>query len=107
MPSKAAKKRKYFKDYRAANKEKLNAYSKSYSKQHNRKEYYEEYYACDRDLSQKRSAATSRFTYHKDLEKTELTLLLIPKQTITEILKKIELTQLLAVKLAMTNILKL
>ena len=29
MPAKAAKKRKY---YRAANKEKLNAYSKSYSK---------------------------------------------------------------------------
>ena len=70
MPSKAAKKRKYFKDYCAANKQKLNAFSKSYSKEHDRKEYYEEYYACDRDLSQKRSAATFRFTYHKDLEKS-------------------------------------
>ena len=70
MPSKAPKKRKCFKDYRAANKEKLNAYSKSYSKEHDRKEYYEECYACDRDLSQKSSAATSRFTYHKDLEKS-------------------------------------
>ena len=107
MPSKAAKKRKYFKDYRAANKEKLNTYSKSYSKEHDRKEYYEECYACDRDLSQKSSAATSRFTYHKDLEKAEPTLLLIPKQAITDILIKIELTWLLTRKLAMTNILKL
>ena len=70
MPSKAAKKRKY---YGAANKEKLNGYSKSYSKNMiERNTIYEEYYACDRDLSQKRSAvhATSRFTYHKDLEKS-------------------------------------
>ena len=99
MPSKAAKKTNYFKDYHAANEEKLNAYSKSYSKEHDRKEYYEEYYACDRDLSQKRSAASSRFTCHKDLEKTELTLLLIPKQAITEILKKVKLTRLLTLKL--------
>ena len=61
--------KKYGKDYCAANKEKFNGYSKSYSKEHNRNEYYEKYYACDRDLSQKRSAATSRFTYHKNLEK--------------------------------------
>ena len=96
MPSKAVKKTNYFKDYRAANKEKLNAYSKSYSKQHKRKEYYEEYYACDRDLSQKRSAATSIDLHTtRILKKTELTLLLIPKQAITEILKKVKLTQLL------------
>ena len=87
MPSKEAKKRK---DYRAANKEKLNAYSKYYSKEHGRKKYYEEYYACDRDLSQKKSAATSRFTYHENPEKAEHTLLLSPKQTITKILKKVK-----------------
>ena len=58
----------------------------------NRKEYYEEYYPYNRDLSQKRSPATSRFTYHKDPEKVELILLLNPKQDITEILKKIKLT---------------
>ena len=66
MPSKEAKKRKYAKDYRAANKEKLCAYSKSYSKEHDRNEYFHEYYAYDRDLSQKRSATHSKSTYHKD-----------------------------------------
>ena len=53
MPSKAAKKRKY---YRAANKEKLNAYSKSYSKNMTERSTMRSVmHACDRDLSQKRS----------------------------------------------------
>ena len=85
MPSKEAKKRKYAKDYRAANKEKLCAYSKSYSKEHDRNEYFHEYYAYDRDLSQKRSATHSKSTYHKDPEKIELNLLLDPKKAITKI----------------------
>ena len=44
MPSKEAKKRKYGKNYHAANKEKLSAYSKCYSKEHDRKEYITNYY---------------------------------------------------------------
>ena len=48
----------------------MRTYSKSYSKEHDRKEYYHDYYAYDTDLSQKRSAATSKSTYHKDPEKS-------------------------------------
>ena len=56
------------------------------------KKYYEEYYAYARYLSQKKSPATSRFTYHKNPEQI---LLLGPKQTITKILKNVKLTRLL------------
>ena len=52
------------------NKEKLCTYSNSYFKEHDRKEYYHDCYGYDTDLSQKRSAATSKSLYHKDPEKS-------------------------------------
>ena len=70
MPSKEARKRKYGKDYRAANKGKISTYAKLYSEEHDRREYHREYYENDRGLSRKRSAATSKSAYHKDPEKS-------------------------------------
>ena len=71
MPSKEAKRRRYLKQYRAANKEKLSTYAKSYSQEHDRTEYHRDYYGADRQLNKKRSAATSKSTYDKDLEKSQ------------------------------------
>ena len=56
MPSKEAKWRKYMKEYREANKDKISADATSYSKEHDRTGYHRDYYANNLELSRIKSA---------------------------------------------------
>ena len=51
MPSKEAKRRKYMKEYREANKDKISADASSYSEEHDRREYHRDYYASNLELN--------------------------------------------------------
>ena len=59
MPSKEAKRRKYMKEYREANKDKISADASSYSEEHDRREYHRDSYASNLELNRKKSALSS------------------------------------------------